>query len=135
MATTYTSVDAYLQDQPADRRAVINVLRETVLGARPGVTEIVKWNSPSFVYQGEDRITVNASAREAVRLIFHAGVATQEDKQALPAFTGDPDGLLRWHSNIRASLLAKDAAEVEARCEAIATVVGNWLDAFAKPAV
>ena len=131
MATSYQSVEAYLQDQPAYRQAVINVLRETVLGARPGVAEIVKWNSPSFVYNGEDRITVNASAKDAVRLIFHAGVATVEDKQAAPTFTGDPDGLLHWHSNIRASLAVKDAADAEAKRGAIAAVVGNWLDAFA----
>ena len=134
MVTSYSSVDAYLRDQPAERQTAINVLRGTVLGARHGVTEIVKWNSPSYVYKGEDRITVNATAKEAVRLIFHAGVETAEDKQAAPTFTGDPDGLLRWHSNIRASLLVKDAAEAEAKREAIAAVVGNWLDAFAKPA-
>lgn len=131
MATSYRSVEAYLEDQPADRRDAINVLREIVLGARPGVTEIVKWNSPSFVYRGEDRITVNASAKDAVRLILHAGVSTAEDKQAAPTFTDDPDGLLHWHSNIRASLAVKDAADAAARREAIAAVVGNWLDAFA----
>lgn len=130
MVTNYASVDEYLQDQPADRQALINTLRETVLGARPGVTEIVKWNSPSYVHNGEDRITVNASAKDAVRLIFHAGVSTVEDKQAAPRFTGDPDGLLHWHSNIRASLAVKDAAEARARRDSIAAVVGNWLDAF-----
>ena len=131
MANSYKTVEAYLQDQTADRRELINVLRDTVLGARHSVTEIVKWNSPSYVYKGEDRITINASAKEGVRLIFHAGVATAEDKQAAPTFTGDPYGLLHWHSNIRASLLVKDAAEAEASRDAMAAVVGNWLDAFA----
>jgi hypothetical protein len=131
MATNYQSVDEYLQDQPADRRDAINVLREIVLTARPGVTEIVKWNSPSFVYQREDRITMNASAKDAVRLILHAGVSTVEDKQATPTFTGDPDGLLHWHSNIRASLAVTDAAEAADKRAVIAALVGNWLDAFA----
>jgi hypothetical protein len=131
MVTSYKSVDAYLRDQPADRRDLINALREIVLSARPGVTEVVKWNSPSFVHQGEDRITVNASAKDAVRLIFHAGVSTVEDKKAAPTFTGDPDGLLHWHSNIRASLAVKSAAEAEGKRDAIAAVVGNWLDTFA----
>jgi hypothetical protein len=131
MVTSYKSVDAYLRDQPADRRDLINALREIVLSARPGVTEVVKWNSPSFVHQGEDRIKVNASAKDAVRLIFHAGVSTVEDKTAAPTFTGDPDGLLHWHSNIRASLAVKRAAEAEGKRDAIAAVVGNWLDRFA----
>jgi hypothetical protein len=131
MAVNYQSVDAYLNDQPADRRATVTVLREIVLSALPGVTEIVKWNSPSFVYNGEDRITVNASAKDAVRLIFHAGVSTAEDKLAPPTFTGDPDGLLQWHSDIRASLAVKNAAEAEAKRASIAAVVANWLNAFA----
>ena len=52
-------------------------------------------------------------------------------KTAAPTFTGDPDGLLHWHSNIRASLAVKDAADAEAKSEGIAAVVGDWLDAFA----
>lgn len=131
MATSYKTVEAYLNDQPAGRQALINALREIVLAARPGVTEIVKWNSPSYVYSGDDRITVNASAKDAVRLIFHAGVSTAEDKQAPPTFTGDPDDLLHWHSNIRASLAVKDAAEARDRGEAIARLVRSWLDFFA----
>jgi hypothetical protein len=131
MVTSYQTVDAFLQDQSIDRRSAINVLREIVLTARPGVTEIVKWNSPNFVYQGDDRMTVNASAQNVVRLILHAGVSTAEDKQAAPNFTGDPDELLHWHSNIRASLAVKDATEAEAKRDAISRVVSNWLDAFA----
>jgi hypothetical protein len=129
MATSYQTVGAFLQDQSEDRRLAINILREAVLGARPGVTEILKWNSPSFVYRGEDRVTVNASAKGPVRLILHAGVSTAEDKQAAPTFTGDPEGLLHWHSNIRASLAVTDAAEAETKRESITQLVGNWLDA------
>jgi len=131
MAANYKSVEAYLLDQSADRQELINVLREIVLATRTGVTEIVKWNSPSYVHNGEDRITVNASAKDTVRLILHAGVSTVEDKQAAPTFTGDPDRMLHWHSNIRASLAVGDVAEARAKRDAIAAVVGSWLDAFA----
>jgi hypothetical protein len=131
MVTRYETVDAYLQEQPAHRQELIKALRETVLGTRPCVTEIIKWNSPSYVYEGEDRVTVNASSQDAVRLILHAGVSTTEDKQAAPTFAGDPNGLLHWHSNIRASLAVADAEQARSQEDAIAEVVGNWLDAFA----
>lgn len=131
MPVTYKTVEAYLHDQTPERRELISTLREIVLGTREGIVEIIKWNSPSYIHNGNDRITVNASSKDVVRLIFHVGVSTPQDEQTPPAFAGDPEGLLHWHSGDRASLAVKDAAEANAKREAITHLIGDWLDAFA----
>lgn len=131
MPVTYATVEAFLHDQAPERRELISTLREIVLTAREDVVEIVKWNSPSYLHDGMDRITINARSKDAVRLILHVGVSTPHDKQASRALVDDPDALLHWHSNDRASITVKDAAEADVKREAITHLVGTWLDSFA----
>ena len=94
-------------------------MRVLVLGASTDLVEIVKWNSPSYTLDGQDRLTINAAGKGPVRLILHLGVDTEENKSAPSDFTGDPDALLTWHSNIRASLINSPGATA---------VIRNWLD-------
>lgn len=116
----HATIEDYLASLPDDRRASVNALRELVLDAEPGLVEIVKWNSPNFTLAGEDRLTINAAGKGPVRLILHLGAEIAEDKGAAPAFTGDPLGLLTWHSNIRASLVLEDR-------DAAVEIVRAWL--------
>lgn len=128
MPAKYDSVNDFLAAQPAERRAEVEAIRRIVLGAHPDVFEHVKWNSPSYVFEGDDRLTVAAHAKDAVRLILHAGATTPEDKKAKPTFAGDPLGLLEWHSNIRASLAFRSLDEIEAKADDVSAIVRNWLD-------
>ncbi|MFF2493564.1 DUF1801 domain-containing protein [Agromyces sp. NPDC058064] len=129
MAERYRTVDEFLAAQAPERRAEVEVLRELVHEAEPRLVEIVKWNSPDYTLEGVDRLTINAAGRGPVRLILHFGVARAEDRSAAPSFSGDPSGLLTWHSNIRASLPAPggaSGADDETRARIIA-VVRAWL--------
>ncbi|QTE28227.1 DUF1801 domain-containing protein [Pengzhenrongella sicca] len=130
MATAFTTVDEYLDAQSPGSRAAIEALRAIVLGAHPGVSEHLKWNSPSFVVDGVDRATVNVDRAGAVRLVLHQGAVKPEHAGAATAFAGDPAGLLTWHSDIRASLPIGGAADLAQRRDEIAAVIAAWL-AFA----
>ena len=72
-------------------------------------------------------IGVDTAGKGPVRLILHFGTERAEDKGASPTFTGDPDGLLTWHSNIRASLALPQAAELAAKRDAILELIRAWL--------
>lgn len=120
MATKFSTVEQYLAAQPADRLAEVEALRAAVMNAAPGITEIIKWNSPSYVWRGEDRLTINVGRGPAV-LVLHRGVSEAEDKSAASTFAGDPLGLLTWHSDIRASLPASATKD-----DAVA-VIRAWL--------
>lgn len=117
---THASVADFLAAQNPDARTAVEALRTLVKDAEPRLVEIVKWNSPSYTLDGEDRLTVNVGRSGDVRLILHRGTAQVETKGAASTFSGDPDGLLTWHSDVRASLAAADAG-------AARDVVRAWL--------
>ena len=121
MPTAFTSVDQFLDSLPVDRRSEAETLRSLVNSAHPGLTESIKWNSPNYSLDGTDMLTMNVPPSGALRLILHRGTKVAEDRAAAPQFDGDPDGLLTWHSNIRASLRmsASDA-------DAIVSVIRVW---------
>lgn len=127
MVDRHSSVSGYLASLPAERRASVEALRSLVLDAEPRLVEIVKWNSPSYTLDGVDRLTVNAAGRGPVRLILHLGVATTENKRVSPAFDGDTDGLLTWHSDIRASLPMPPMEELQDARAAMVRVIRAWL--------
>jgi len=123
MVDRYESVAEFLEAQSDARRAEVQSMRELVMDAAPEAAEIIKWNSPSYVVGDEDRLTVNVSGAGPTRLILHRGVAEAEDKKAATEFTGDPTGLLTWHSNIRASLVLPSAEQRAAAAD----VIRAWL--------
>ncbi|MEC5184769.1 hypothetical protein RCH12_002239 [Cryobacterium sp. MP_3.1] len=127
MVDRYRSVAEYLTAQPAERLPVIQALRQLVLEANPAAEEHIKWNSPSFVLAGVDQATISAQGKNGVRLVLHRGATTAENPDAASTFTGDPNGLLTWHSDIRASLLVTDLADLERTRAAAVEVVRAWL--------
>jgi hypothetical protein len=127
MPERFATVDEFLAAQSPERRADIEALRALVLEAEPALTEIVKWNSPDYVLDGVDRLTINATGKGPVRLILHFGTGRAEDTAAAPTFAGDTKQLLTWHSNIRASLALPPPAELAGKREAILGLIRAWL--------
>lgn len=127
MPATFTTVNEFLTAQPLERRADVESLRRLVQEAEPRLHEVIKWNSPSYTLDGMDRLTINAAGKGPVRLILHLGTERKEDKGAAPTFSHDPDSLLTWHSNIRASLTLPNADHLAAERHAITAVIRAWL--------
>ena len=127
MPERFATVDEFLTSHEPQRRAEIESLRTLVHEAEPALTEIVKWNSPDYTLDGVDRLTINAAGKGPVRLILHFGTERPEDKGAAPTFAGDPDDLLTWHSNIRASLPMPPTEKLPAERGAIISVIRAWL--------
>jgi hypothetical protein len=127
MVNRHSSVEEFLAAQPEERRPLVEALRALVREASPAAQEILKWNSPSYVLDGVDQATINAQGKDGVRLILHRGTTTAENKDAASAFTGDPQGLLTWHSDIRASLPVSDLGDLAAKRDAAVAVVRAWL--------
>ena len=127
MVVAFGTVDEFLAAQPGDVRAQVELLREIIRGSSDDLAEHIKWNSPSYVFDGEDRITLNARGSGPVRVVLHQGAITPEDKKASPQFDGDPTGLLTWHSNIRASLSVSSVDEIATHRDAIDRILRAWL--------
>ncbi|HSF46597.1 MAG TPA: DUF1801 domain-containing protein, partial [Chitinophagaceae bacterium] len=58
-STDLKSVDGFIRKLDHPLKDVVVKLRSIILDTDPKLTEQVKWNAPSFCYNGDDRITMN----------------------------------------------------------------------------
>src|SRR5688572_9411968 len=123
----YSNVEEFLADQDSAKKEQIERLRAIIKKAKPELTEHIKWNAPSFVLDGEDRITFNVLNKDgAVNLILHMGATRKEDKKGAPVMPDDK-GLVSWQSDIRGMMSFADVASIEAKEADIADVISRWL--------
>ena len=111
---------------PAQREQVVG-LRRIVLALPVDLTEHVKWNSPSYVHDGIDRITMNVRNKErAVQLVLHLDTARPEVKSAPPVMV-DETGLVRWLSDIRGVITVAPGTVVDELEPRLSSVLTAWL--------
>jgi len=122
----YTTVDEFLGDLDVDRQSQVKELREYILGSEPLLTEHIKWNAPSYIKDGEDRITFNTMNKEqAVKLVFHMGATRKEDKKGEPILKNT--NMIEWVSDIRGYVTFKDLKGITSNEEEIKRIVRDWL--------
>ena len=123
----YITVAQFLDDLDEDKRIRVQTLRDIILKVDPTLVEHIKWNSPSYVLNDEDRITFNLQNKQGiVKLVLHMGATRVEDKKATPIMQ-DKSGLIEWSSDIRGVLSFNDYTEIESRKEAVAKIIHDWL--------
>lgn len=106
------------------QKEAIEYLSAAILAADPQITEQVKWNAPSFCYDGVDRVTFQLKS-EDIQLIFHRGAKVKDDTAS---FTFDDDsGLMDWRSPDRAVVTFKNLADVKANEETFLALVKRWI--------
>lgn len=97
------------------------------MSAEPQLKETLKWNAPNFVFDGEDRLTMNLMNKEGkVKLIFHMGAVKKEDTRADPVIT-DTTGLIAWNSNIRGTVTFESSQHVHQVREQLTELIHAWL--------
>lgn len=105
----------------------IEEVRAVILQTEPRLTEQIKWNAPSFCYNGDDRMTFNLHGKGFFRLIFHRGAKVKSTKSPQPLFE-DRTGLLEWPAADRAILQFTDMNDVRDKKEALAYIVKTWIE-------
>jgi hypothetical protein len=125
-ASGQAEVVEFMQHLDHPLKALAAVLREIVLSADPKLGEHIKWNAPSFVFNGEDRVTVNLHSREYVALVFHRGAKVRDGRAGAPEFK-DPPGSLEWPATDRAVLKMHDLQDVKAKKEQLKKFVSQWV--------
>ncbi|WJH35616.1 DUF1801 domain-containing protein [Paenibacillus sp. CC-CFT747] len=109
-------------------KAEIEEVRRLVLDACPPLTEHIKWNAPSFCWNGEDRITFNLQGKGFFRLIFHCGAKKRAAVGDGPLLE-DPYGLLEWASPDRAILSFSDMEDIRTKGKQLGDLVTRWMEA------
>lgn len=107
-------------------QAGIELLRGLIRSADPRVTELVKWNAPSYAIAGQDFATFHLRAKQGIQLILHFGAKKRGDLPAREAIA-DPGQLLTWLGPDRATLRWADVDEVRATRPAVLALLRSWI--------
>lgn len=120
-------VQVFLEQLEHPLKQEILDVRHLVLTANPLLTEHIKWNAPSFCFQGEDRITLNLAPNDFFRLVFHGGVKPSAQVGQARLFE-DKTGILEWLAPDRAMVRFTRPEDVQDKQAALQQVVNRWLD-------
>ncbi len=112
---TNPEVDAWFQARSHPLEGAMQRAREIILGADPRIEESIKWQTPTFAYQGN--IASFNPAKNLVSLLFHRGAEIPGDHARL-----EGDGKLA-----RVMRFA-DLGEVEAGREDLQAVIRAWCE-------
>jgi uncharacterized protein YdeI (YjbR/CyaY-like superfamily) len=107
-------------------RKVMEAAREIVLSANREITEHIKWNAPSFCFNGEDKVTFNLHSNEYLAIVFHTGAKVKDRKANGPLFE-DTTGLLEWATNDRAIVKLSSMQDLDAKKDIFKKVVKQWI--------
>lgn len=107
---------------------IVDALRGIIAGAHDGLTEHIKWNAPSFMLGGEDRITLGIERKGGVRVVLHRGA---KPKDMANFKFSDPNGLARWPAPDRGVLIFRYSDQIEQFREQLAELCRRWLAATA----
>jgi uncharacterized protein YdeI (YjbR/CyaY-like superfamily) len=110
----------------------VEALCEIIRSARSGITERIKWNAPSFCFQGDDRVTLKLMPQDKVYLIFHRGAKVKDSKGF--AFE-DKSGLLKFLAKDRALAAFAGMQEILDNKAALKKLVRQWMEATVDDAV
>lgn len=105
--------------------SLVEALRGAILAADERLEENVKWNSPNFVFDGADRVTLRINPKGGVQVILHRGAKVRPDAAAF--VFDDPTGLLTWPGPDRAILSVADEAEAERLTPQLTELVARWI--------
>ena len=120
-------VDTFLAGLDHPLKTGVERLRAAILASNHGITEHVKWNAPSFCYDGVDRVTFRLQPGNRLQLVLHRGATVRDD--AGDFRFEDGSGLLDWVAPDRAVITFRDLDDVAARQEAVVDVVNRWVTA------
>lgn len=98
----------------------IELVRQIILSADDEISEHIKRNAPSYVYNGEDRVTMNLRKQDQIMILFHRGV---KKKDTTGFVFEDKSGLLQWLDKDRAMIIFSDMQDVQHKQDKLKVLV------------
>ena len=119
------AVNQFMQKLEHPLKAEVEAVREIILASDAQITEHIKWNAPSFCFQGEDRVTLRLfPVTDRIQLVFHRGAKVKESQAV--SFKDDT-GLLKWITDDRAAVTFRSMSEVTQHASALKGLVNRWV--------
>lgn len=121
------AVTKLVNDLKLPLTAEIHQLRADILEADAALMENIKWNSPNYAFEGNDRITMRIQPPGKIQLVFHCGAKVQQ--QPKYKLINDTSGLLLWKTNDRAVATFKNMQDIMAHKTTLTRIIKAWLAA------
>jgi len=115
MAAHDPEVDAWFDRYDNPQRDLVMAVRDAILDADDRVTEVVKWQAPTFVYKG-NIASFYPKTKTHASLMFHRGAALD-----------DPDGLLEGEGDVSRVARFLDADDLAAKRDALQRLIREWI--------
>ena len=64
-------VDEFMEGLDHPLKAEVQTVRDIIKNVNKDIAEEIKWNAPSFSYNGEYLVTFNLWEKEHIHLVFH----------------------------------------------------------------
>jgi uncharacterized protein YdhG (YjbR/CyaY superfamily) len=109
-----SEVDAWFEQTDHECKAELRRLREIILGVDPRMAECIKWQVPTFVFNG-NLVSFNRSKR-VCSLLFHTGAQIPGEHPILEGETATAR-TVRFDGQ----------ADIEARRPELEAVVRSWI--------
>ncbi len=119
-------VTAFLNTLNHPFRSEIYFLRTYILNSNIHLRESIKWNSPNYCFESDDRITMRIHPTlNQVQLIFHRGAKVKE--QPNEKLISEDFGLLVWKGNDRAIATFKSMRDIEKSEMNLSIIINGWI--------
>lgn len=119
-------VNTYLENLEHPLKTELLQWRDAIKIDFPELVEIIKWNAPSYQYNGIDFMTFNLAKPKEIKLILHRGA---KNKTMPPAqLIEDKTHLLQWAANDRAIITFTSKHEITNHRENLKTIIQNWIN-------
>ena len=122
----FVTVDEFLNALDGKQLEQVTSLRQLILDAHPELSEHIKWNSPSYVLNNEDRITFSVRPGYPISIVLHMGATRPENKDGAPVMD-DPSGLIEWKSDTRGVISFADIEDVQLKSTQLSLIIDKWL--------
>jgi hypothetical protein len=119
------AVNEFMDKLEHPLKSEMEAVRTVILSANKEITEGLKWNAPSFYFNGYFA-TFNPRARDFVQVIFHQG-AKAKDNGPEGLKIDDDGGLLEWLAKDRCSAKFYNMEDIASRKAALRSVVNQWI--------
>lgn len=106
-------------------RAEIEELRWIILSSAIALTENIKWNSPNYCFNNQDRFTMKIQPPKQIQLIFHRGA--KKLIQPRNKLIDDTSGLLVWKENDRAVAVFRNMDDIKKAESALINIIHRWI--------
>jgi uncharacterized protein YdhG (YjbR/CyaY superfamily) len=110
-ANQTVQVEEFIDRLDHPRRKEVQLVRQIIKSVDQGITEQIKWNAPSFSYNGEYLVTFNLRAKDCIHLVFHNPMISRVKSGLLE---GDYNDRRMAYFSDRNDILAKKSALEEA---------------------